>query len=153
MRASVLSFQAVIFVVAGMIWGLVMAISADHITLPAHARLYLLGWVPLFLFGIYIAYMHRWKAPEALSCRSMVDYRNHHSLDWRGSGAHGTRRRRSGCGGRIDYRPSRYACVRLVGISGRAYENEYSTGDLAREIAPRVVSTPERLFPFAHADV
>jgi hypothetical protein len=33
MKASVLSFQAaVIFVVVGMIWGLVMAISVDHAT-------------------------------------------------------------------------------------------------------------------------
>ena len=36
-----------------MIWGLVMAISVDHTTLPAHAHLNLLGWVSLFLFGIY----------------------------------------------------------------------------------------------------
>jgi hypothetical protein len=54
MKASVLSFQAaVIFVIAGMIWGLAMAISVDHTTLPAHAHLNLLGWVSLFLFGIY----------------------------------------------------------------------------------------------------
>jgi hypothetical protein len=54
MKASALSFQAaVVFVVAGMIWGLVMAISEDHTTLPAHAHLNLLGWVSLFLFGIY----------------------------------------------------------------------------------------------------
>jgi len=60
MRASVLSFQAaVIFVVAGMIWGLVMAISVDHTTLPAHAHLNLLGWVSLFLFGIYYR-LHPW---------------------------------------------------------------------------------------------
>jgi hypothetical protein len=54
MKASVLSFQAaVIFVIAGMIWGIIMAISIDHSTLPAHAHLNLLGWVSLFLFGIY----------------------------------------------------------------------------------------------------
>ena len=54
MKASVLSFQAaVIFVLAGMIWGIIMAISMDHSTLPAHAHLNLLGWVSLFLFGIY----------------------------------------------------------------------------------------------------
>jgi hypothetical protein len=49
-----LSFQAaVLFVVAGMIWGIVMAISDDHSAMPAHAHLNLLGWVSLFLFGIF----------------------------------------------------------------------------------------------------
>ncbi len=40
-------------VVAGMIWGLQMAISRDHAALPAHAHLNLLGYVSLFLFGLY----------------------------------------------------------------------------------------------------
>src|SRR5438270_2120345 len=54
MKASSLSFRAaVILVAAGMIWGIVMAISEDHSTMPAHAHLNLLGWVSLFLFGIY----------------------------------------------------------------------------------------------------
>src|SRR5258708_40150295 len=54
MKASVLSFRAaVLMVVAGMIWGIAMGISQDHSTLPAHAHLNLLGWVSLFLFGIY----------------------------------------------------------------------------------------------------
>jgi hypothetical protein len=54
MKASVLSFRAaVLMVVAGMIWGLVMAITEDHSTFPAHAHLNLLGWVSLFLFGVY----------------------------------------------------------------------------------------------------
>jgi len=54
MKASTLSFQAaVVFVIAGMIWGIVMAISEDHSAMPAHAHLNLLGWVSLFLFGIY----------------------------------------------------------------------------------------------------
>jgi hypothetical protein len=54
MKASVLSFwAAVVFLVAGLIWGLVMAISQDFSTMPAHAHLNLLGWVSLFLFGIY----------------------------------------------------------------------------------------------------
>ena len=54
MKASVLSFRAaVVMVVAGMIWGIVMAITEDHSTFPAHAHLNLLGWVSLFLFGIY----------------------------------------------------------------------------------------------------
>jgi peptidoglycan/LPS O-acetylase OafA/YrhL len=54
MKASSASFQAaVLFVLAGMIWGLQMAISDDHSAFPAHAHLNLLGWVSLFLFGIY----------------------------------------------------------------------------------------------------
>ena len=54
MKASALSFQAaVLFVVAGMIWGIVMAISEDHSAMPAHAHLNLLGWVSLFLFDFY----------------------------------------------------------------------------------------------------
>jgi hypothetical protein len=54
MKASALSFQAaVVFVVVGMIWGIIMAISQDHSAMPAHAHLNLLGWVSLFLFGIY----------------------------------------------------------------------------------------------------
>jgi hypothetical protein len=44
---------AVGFVVVGMIWGLQMAIVDDHSAYPAHAHLNLLGWVSLFLFGIY----------------------------------------------------------------------------------------------------
>jgi hypothetical protein len=54
MKASSLCFQAaVLFVIAGMIWGITMAISEDHSAMPAHAHLNLLGWVSLFLFGIY----------------------------------------------------------------------------------------------------
>src|SRR6516164_11678291 len=54
MRASSLCFQAaVLFVLAGMVWGLQMAISDGHSAFPAHAHLNLLGWVSLFLFGIY----------------------------------------------------------------------------------------------------
>ena len=52
--ASILSFRAAVLMgVAGMTWGIVMGISHDHSTLPAHAHLNLLGWVSLFLFGIY----------------------------------------------------------------------------------------------------
>ena len=54
MKASSLSFKAaVLFVLAGMAWGMQMAISGDHSTYPAHAHLNLLGWVSLFLIGIY----------------------------------------------------------------------------------------------------
>jgi len=54
MKASSASFQiAILFVLAGMLWGIQMAISNDHSAFPAHAHLNLLGWVSLFLFGIY----------------------------------------------------------------------------------------------------
>lgn len=54
MKASALSFRlAVLFVVAGMAMGIGMAASQDHSIMPAHAHLNLLGWVSLFLFGIY----------------------------------------------------------------------------------------------------
>ena len=54
MKASSLSFQAaVLFVLAGMVWGLQMAIANDHAAFPAHAHLNLLGFVSLFLFGFY----------------------------------------------------------------------------------------------------
>jgi hypothetical protein len=52
--ASTLSFRAAVcLVVAGMAWGLIMAGSGNHETMPAHAHLNLLGWVCLFLFGIF----------------------------------------------------------------------------------------------------
>ena len=54
MKASSLSFQAAILMgLAGMCWGVYMAISDDRSTLPAHAHLNLLGFVTLFLFGVY----------------------------------------------------------------------------------------------------
>jgi cbb3-type cytochrome oxidase subunit 1 len=53
-RASSVSFVAAVFMVlAGMVWGITMAISQDHSAMPAHAHLNLLGWVSLFLFGIF----------------------------------------------------------------------------------------------------
>ena len=42
-----------LMLLAGMVWGLEMAISQDHSAFPAHAHLNLLGFVALFLFGIY----------------------------------------------------------------------------------------------------
>jgi hypothetical protein len=54
MTASSLSFKlAVLFVIAGMAMGIGMAASQNHAIMPAHAHLNLLGWVSLFLFGIY----------------------------------------------------------------------------------------------------
>jgi hypothetical protein len=42
-----------LLVLAGMIWSLQMAITDDHSAFPAHAHLNLLGFVALFLFGIF----------------------------------------------------------------------------------------------------
>lgn len=68
MKASSLSFRAaVLIVLVGMSWGIVMAITRDHSSLPAHAHLNLLGWVSLFLFGIYYR-LH----PELDSARSAL---------------------------------------------------------------------------------
>jgi hypothetical protein len=54
MKASALSFRAaVLFALIGMGMGIAMAIARDHSVMPAHAHLNLLGWVSLFLFGIY----------------------------------------------------------------------------------------------------
>ena len=54
MSASSLCFKAaMLLLLAGMTWGLQMAISQDHSAFPAHAHLNLLGFVALFLFGIY----------------------------------------------------------------------------------------------------
>jgi hypothetical protein len=54
MKASSLSFQAaVMLVLVGMLWGIIMAATNDHSTHPGHAHLNLLGWVSLFLFGIF----------------------------------------------------------------------------------------------------
>jgi len=54
MKASSVSFMgAVVLALVGMCWGIVMAASQDHSTMPAHAHLNLLGWVSLFLFGLF----------------------------------------------------------------------------------------------------
>ena len=54
MTASTLCFRAaMLLVLAGMMWGLQMAITDDHSAFPAHAHLNLLGFVALFLFGIF----------------------------------------------------------------------------------------------------
>ncbi len=54
MTPSNLCFRAaMLLVLAGMIWGLHMAITDDHSAFPAHAHLNLLGFVALFLFGIF----------------------------------------------------------------------------------------------------
>jgi hypothetical protein len=67
MKASVLSFRAAVLMgTVGMIWGIAMGISQDHSTMPAHAHLNLLGWVSLFLFGIYYR-LHPWLDVDRLA--------------------------------------------------------------------------------------
>ena len=54
MRASTVSFcSAVCLGIVGMIIGIGMAASGNHSVFPAHAHLNLLGWVSLFLIGIF----------------------------------------------------------------------------------------------------
>lgn len=54
MRASTLSFcSAVCLGIAGMTIGIIMAATDNHSVFPAHAHLNLLGWVSLFLIGIF----------------------------------------------------------------------------------------------------
>jgi drug/metabolite transporter (DMT)-like permease len=54
MKASSFCFvAAVICAIIGMVMGLQMAISGEHLQKPAHAHVNLLGWVSLFLYGVY----------------------------------------------------------------------------------------------------
>lgn len=54
MKASSLCFRAaVLFGIVGMAWGIDMALRGDHSQFPAHAHLNLLGWVSLFLIGVF----------------------------------------------------------------------------------------------------
>ncbi len=54
MKASSFCFVAgVLCAIIGMVMGLHMAISGEHLQKPAHAHVNLLGWVSLFLYGVY----------------------------------------------------------------------------------------------------
>lgn len=54
MKASSVSFKtAIVFGLAGMVMGIAMGVSQNHSVMPAHAHLNLIGWVSLFLIGIY----------------------------------------------------------------------------------------------------
>ncbi|MBD8891757.1 hypothetical protein [Roseibium litorale] len=44
---------AVLYVIAGMLFGIHMSVSQDHSLAPAHAHLNLVGWVSMGLFGTY----------------------------------------------------------------------------------------------------
>jgi hypothetical protein len=69
MKASSLSFKAaVLFAMTGMAMGIAMAATHDHSVFPAHAHLNLLGWVSLFLIGIY----YRLNPPLDISRAALV---------------------------------------------------------------------------------
>ena len=54
MTASRIAFiGAVLVALTGMGWGIAMAMSHDHATSAGHAHLNLLGWVSLFLMGLF----------------------------------------------------------------------------------------------------
>lgn len=54
MSASSLSFRiAVVFVLIGMVMGVYMTASHNHALAPAHAHINLIGWVSLFLIGLF----------------------------------------------------------------------------------------------------
>ena len=42
-------------VLGGMVWGVVMAASNNHLMMPAHAHLNLMGWATLALMGTFYA--------------------------------------------------------------------------------------------------
>jgi hypothetical protein len=44
---------AAVCATGGMLWGIQMAISGDHLLASAHAHLNLVGWVTLALIGLY----------------------------------------------------------------------------------------------------
>lgn len=51
--AALFFTAAALCATAGMIWGIQMAISGDHLLASAHAHLNLVGWVTLALIGLY----------------------------------------------------------------------------------------------------
>ena len=54
MSASSLSFRlAVLFAITGLILGVGMAASHNHALAPVHAHINLIGWVSLFLIGLF----------------------------------------------------------------------------------------------------
>ncbi|SHL29229.1 hypothetical protein [Roseibium suaedae] len=55
MRGVALWFfvTAILYVIAGMLFGIHMSASQDHSLAPAHAHLNLVGWASMGLFGLY----------------------------------------------------------------------------------------------------
>jgi hypothetical protein len=59
-RLAVWHFRAaILFLLAGLAFGLHMAASHDHTLTPVHAHLNLMGWASLALFGGYYALVPR----------------------------------------------------------------------------------------------
>src|SRR6478752_7199076 len=106
MKASSLSFQAaVLLVLVGMGWGIAMAASGDHSTMPAHAHLNLLGWVSLFLFGIFY-HLHP-AIDQSRAARLQV---------WRWPHPYGAGHRRPHCSGRFTRDLRRHGLLRLARV-------------------------------------
>jgi len=60
---------ATVFALLGMLFGMYMAGSDDHILAPAHAHNNLLGWVTMALYGLYYR-----AVPSALSGLATVHF-------------------------------------------------------------------------------
>lgn len=48
-------FLGTLFALAGMVWGVQMSISTDHLLAPAHAHNNLIGYVTMVIYGFYYA--------------------------------------------------------------------------------------------------
>ncbi|PVB63321.1 hypothetical protein [Labrenzia sp. 011] len=59
--------SAVIFALIGMLWGIHMSMTADHVLAPAHGHLNLIGFVAMAVFGTYYALV-----PKAASGRLAI---------------------------------------------------------------------------------
>lgn len=55
MRGLALWFMvsAIVYVLAGMVFGIYMAVNQDFVLAPVHGHLNLIGWVSMALFGFY----------------------------------------------------------------------------------------------------
>ena len=145
MKASSLSFQAaVLLVLVGMVWGIVMAVSQDHSSMPAHAHLNLLGWVSLFLFGIFY-HLH----PAIDRSRVALAHRPCWQIDSRAlrSRACAQRQpsRRSDCRRRVRRSICRYGPVRMACPQDYAWGPSHSAVRCSGRVKARetpVASTP-----------
>ena len=54
----------VIYVLAGMLWGMHMGEANDFVMAPAHAHLNLLGWVTMGLYGTFYALTQKTMSPK-----------------------------------------------------------------------------------------
>jgi len=54
----------VLYVLAGMAWGMHMGESQDFVLAPAHAHLNLLGWVTMALYGTFYALTRETMSPR-----------------------------------------------------------------------------------------